>query len=122
MKVKKAKLKYSDDAYIFVREAVDFAIRHIGEVRHVSALELLENCKIYAQKQYGLLAQDVLENWRINSADDIGNIVFELIEAGSLSASPGDSREDFSIKFDLFDKDILRVNYIRENPNPMIVD
>lgn len=122
MKVQKVKLKYPEDAYTFVREAVNFALSRIGEVRHVSAFELLENCKAYGIEQYGLLYQTVLESWRIKCADDIGNIVFELIDAGKLSASPGDSREDFSIKFDLFDTDTFRVKYRRDNSEPLITD
>lgn len=122
MKAQKVKLNYPEDAYTFVREAVNFAVRRLSEPRHVSAFELLENCKLYAQEQYGLLAQTVLESWRIKSADDIGNIVFELIEAGVLSADPKDSREDFSIKFDLFDRDVFRVKYTRDKSEPLITD
>lgn len=122
MKTQKIKLNYPEDAYTFVREAVNFAISRLTEPRHISAFELLENCKLYAQNQYGLLAQTVLENWHIKNADDIGNIVFELIEAGLLSADPADSRKDFSVKFDLFDRDVLRVKYERSKIEPLIND
>ena len=122
MKAEEIKMNYPADAYEFVREAVNFAINRIGEVRHVSALELLENCKLYAQEQYGFLMSDVLLSWGIKNADDIGNIVFELIDIGKLSASPGDSRADFSVKFDLFDKNLLRVKYDIDISKPIIVD
>ena len=122
MKAQKVKLNYPEDAYTFVREAVNFSVSRLSEPRHVSALELLEGCKLYVQEQYGLLAQSVLESWRIKSADDIGNIVFELINAGLLSADPNDSREDFSVKFDLFDRDVFRVKYMRDKSEPLITD
>lgn len=122
MKTDEVKINYPADAYTFVREAVNFAVQNVGEVRHVSALELLENCKLYAQEQYGFLAGTVLRNWNIKSADDIGNIVFELIEIGKLSASPGDSREDFSVDFDLFDKNSFRIRRKIKTDKPFIVD
>ena len=43
MKIESAGITYPAGACDFVREAVNFAIRNLGEMRHVSALELLEN-------------------------------------------------------------------------------
>ncbi len=122
MKAESVREKYAPEAYAFVRESVNYAIAHAGEVRHVSALELLENCKNYAKEQYGFLMQNVLESWHIRCADDIGEIVYELISAGKLSASPGDAREDFSVNFDLFDKNSFRVRYNADITKPIIVD
>ena len=79
MKTSNIKIDYPPDAYKFVQEAVSFAIKNIGEIRHVSAMELLENCKFFAEQQYGFMYSDVLRSWHINCADDIGSIVYELI-------------------------------------------
>lgn len=117
-----ADIKYHAEAYEFVRETVNFAIKRAGETRHVSALELLESCRIYAIEQYGFLADSVLKNWGISNGDDVGNIVFELIEKGKLSASPGDKREDFSIPFDLFEKNLLRIKHKIPENQPLITD
>jgi uncharacterized repeat protein (TIGR04138 family) len=37
----------------------------------------------------------VLDHWRIQSCEDIGNIVFNLIEAREFGKADGDSIEDF---------------------------
>lgn len=116
------KKEYPAEAYTFIQELVNFAISRAGELRHVSGAELLENCRLYAAQQFGFMAQNVLENWNINSGDDIGNLVYELIETGKLSASPGDSREDFSIKFNLFENNNFRIKYEAEITEPLITD
>ena len=122
MKIKAAEISYHPDACEFVREAVNYAIRNAGEMRHVSALELLDNCKRFAQEEYGFLARNVLESWQIKCADDIGDIVYYLIEKGKLSASPGDAREDFSVDFDLFDENSFRIKPDIDLSKPVIVD
>ena len=76
MKTESLKKTYPADAYTFVSEVVAYALQKCGELRHISALELLENCKNYASEQYGFLSRAVLENWNIKCADDIGNIVY----------------------------------------------
>ena len=116
------KKTYHTDAYSFVNEVVAYALQRAGEMRHISAVELLENCRMYAAEQYGFLARTVLENWHIKCADDIGNIVYELIDAGKLSASPGDTREDFSIPYDLFEGNTFQVKYQISIENPLIND
>ena len=122
VKARKEKLQYPEDAYLFVRETVTYAISHLDEARHISAYELLENCRAYAEEQYGPLAQTVLESWRIKCADDIGNIVYDLIESGKLGAAEGDSREDFSINFDLFNNNKIRIKHEHDRSKPLIVD
>ena len=121
-KTEKSRKSYPAEAYIFVQELVNFAISRAGEMRHVSGAELLENCKSYAVQQFGFMAQNVLENWNIHTGDDIGNLVYDLIDSGKLSASPGDSREDFAIKFNLFEADNFRIRYEVDIKEPLIVD
>ena len=68
--------------------------------RHVSGQELCEAMRIYAHKQYGLLAKNVLNHWRIHSTRDFGEIVFNLIEIGEMRKTPHDCRGDFDNVFD----------------------
>lgn len=121
-KTEASKKSYPAEAYVFVQEVVNYAISKAGEVRHLSGAELLKNCKSYAEEQFGFMAQSVLENWNIHSGDDIGNLVYELIDSGKLSASPGDKREDFSIPFDLFEKNNFRIRHDVNIDKPVITD
>jgi len=43
----------------------------------------------------------VLGAWGITSGADVGEIVFQLVDAGILARRPEDLREDFDAPFDL---------------------
>ncbi|MFQ5843737.1 MAG: Minf_1886 family protein, partial [Planctomycetota bacterium] len=43
----------------------------------------------------GFLAKSVLEEWGVRSTEDLGNIVFNLVEAELLSRTESDTRQDF---------------------------
>jgi uncharacterized repeat protein (TIGR04138 family) len=46
-------------------------------------------------EQFGLLAPAVLEYWGITSTEDLGRIVFMLIDVGLLARQDNDRLEDF---------------------------
>ena len=96
----KSEPRFTKEAYSFVTDAVSFTVGRLSSHRHVSARELLEGMRDYADKEYGVLAREVLDSWGIRSASDIGDLVYLLIGAELLSASPGDRRSDFDIDFD----------------------
>ena len=79
--------RYSRDAYLFVREALDFTQRALardkqGSIRHVSGKELLAGIKDYALAQFGPMAMTVLSEWGIHSCQDFGELVFNMVETG----------------------------------------
>lgn len=91
--------RYSRDAYLFVRDALDFTQkaalreRHMGF--HVTGQELLAGVREYALAQFGPMAITVLEEWGITRCEDFGEIVFNVVEAGLFSKTDTDSRKDF---------------------------
>lgn len=99
--------RYAREAYAFVQEGVTFAAHAIQareheEVgrRHISGQELLEAMRELALRQYGPLAYDVLTQWGILTCEDIGTVVFLLVNNGLLGASEEDSIEDFRGGYD----------------------
>ncbi|MCK5620472.1 MAG: hypothetical protein KAJ17_13785 [Candidatus Krumholzibacteria bacterium] len=92
--------RYARDAYALVMDSLEFAIQRVGERRHLSATELLVHLCDYAQERYGVLAYSVLENWGIRSSEDVGSVVYRLIDEEILSEQDGDSPIDFSGGFD----------------------
>jgi uncharacterized repeat protein (TIGR04138 family) len=96
--------RYGEGAYHFVRHALDHTISNIKRTgkqpgakrNHVSGQQLLDGIRIYALEQYGPMAKTLLETWKINSCEDFGEIVFNLVEHGILGKTDEDSREDFS--------------------------
>ena len=95
-------VRYETEAYRFVSEALDFTIRSLQrenyedeEKRHVSGGELLDGIREYGLKKFGPMTRAVLDHWGINSCDDFGEIVFNLVGEGILRKTQSDSREDF---------------------------
>ena len=97
--------RYQRDAYIFLRDALDFTTKHQKKVkgttvRHVSGPELLEGARQYALKEFGPMVVTVFNSWGIRSCEDIGHMVFNLIGAGIFGKTDEDSIEDFKAVYD----------------------
>ena len=92
--------RYREDAYYFVRAGLDFTVKQLekpleGEGRHLTGQELLEGLRQHALKEYGAMAQTVLNHWGVKRCEDFGEIVFNLVEKGILGKTEKDSRDDF---------------------------
>lgn len=90
--------EYAGEIYLFVRDALDSTRAQLGktdENPHLSARELYLGVCRYALDEFGPLAQNVLEFWGIRTPDDVGAVVYYLIEVGVFGRGPEDSREQF---------------------------
>lgn len=99
-------VRYSPQAYFFVLETLDFINEHLAEdeyavsERHVSVYELLAGARHYALGQYGPLSRIVLEDFGLHGTEDIGEVVFNMVEADVLNKQEEDNRGDFVGGFD----------------------
>jgi uncharacterized repeat protein (TIGR04138 family) len=92
--------RYHGKAYLFLLSALHHVMEGLQEHRHISGSELAEGARGLAMKQFGPLARTVLEHWGIHSTEDMGEIVFALVEAGVLVKEEEDRAEDFRGIFD----------------------
>lgn len=111
--------RYSEDSYYFINEAVHFASEYFakpefGQERHLSGAELSEAIREFTLSEFGSMSWAVLKNWGVYSTLDFGHLVFNLIDAGVLHASPEDKLADFDNVFDL--KEDLSMPFEPENP------
>jgi uncharacterized repeat protein (TIGR04138 family) len=90
---------YTIESYQFISDAVAYTVGKLQTHRHVSARELLEGIREYAFSQYGVVAPQVLRQFGLRAARNVGEVVYLLISVKLLSASPDDSPEDFNIEF-----------------------
>lgn len=90
---------YDLRAYLFVLASLERLQGQLSERRHVTGEELACACRDFALEQYGLLSRTVLEHWGVRQTDDIGRMVFTLIDVGLLKAQDGDRMEDFRSVF-----------------------
>ncbi|MCE2422734.1 MAG: hypothetical protein J4G03_05435 [Gemmatimonadetes bacterium] len=103
MKVEIQNLRYGSAAYGFVLEAVRQRLGSMSDPRHLSGPEVADAARCLAVDRFGPMARPVLEHWGIHGTSDIGEIVFDLVDARRLIARPEDSRRDFEALFS-FDK------------------
>ena len=94
---------YDERGYLFVLAAIEYLQSRLDVRRHVTAAELSWACRDFAQEQYGLMARSVLEHWGIRRTDDLGRMVYILVEAGLLVTQPGDRESDFTAVYDFHD-------------------
>ncbi|MBV9391501.1 MAG: hypothetical protein JOY96_06370 [Verrucomicrobia bacterium] len=97
--------RYEKEAYFFLKEALEFTVgqKKRGKTEthsHVDAGELMDGFRQLALKEFGPMVTTVLEYWGVQSSDDIGRIVFNLIEAGVFGKTDSDSVEDFNQALD----------------------
>jgi len=94
--------RYAREAYVFVREALDHTQKMGGKPapRHVSGQQLLAGARDYALQQYGPMALTVLHEWGIRRCEDIGELVFNMVENSLLAKTDEDSRDDFKGGYD----------------------
>src|ERR1700733_1557167 len=97
-------LRYSSDAYHFVQEGLNHTLKSLKRGgqhahRHVSGQELLHGLREFALKEYGPMSKAVLNEWGIKTTDDIGQIVFNLVNASVLGKNDTDSPTDFKNVF-----------------------
>lgn len=94
---------YDEQAYLFVLEGIEYLQQHLTARRHVTGVELARACRDHALEQFGLMSQPVLRHWGIRRTEDIGRIVFALVEVGLLVTQTTDREEDFRGVFDFDD-------------------
>ena len=92
--------RYAKEAYIFLKEALEFTIKQkkrgkSGVGSHVDAGELMDGFRQLALKEFGPMVMTVLEYWGIVLSEDVGYMVFNLIDAGVFGKTESDSIEDF---------------------------
>jgi uncharacterized repeat protein (TIGR04138 family) len=96
-------------SFEFVMQALQRVIQSLDEPRHISGRELTDGVRELAIGQYGLLAKAVLEHWGIHETEDVGRVVFAMVEHGLLVKEEEDRPEDFADLFD-FEEEFER-NY-----------
>ena len=87
--------RYDERAYLFVLAGLEFCQQRLEERRHITGQELAVGCRDLALERFGVMSRLVLEHWGIRATDDIGRMVFTLIDAGLLKAQESDRLEDF---------------------------
>ena len=92
--------RYTREAYLFVSEALNFTHNIHKKRRHVTGPELLHGIRQLAIKQFGPMVCTVLGEWGVNTTEDFGTIVFNMVNAGLMGKTETDSIADFIDVYD----------------------
>lgn len=97
--------RFDPHAYFFLKDALDFTLKRIsetnsGQARHVTGPELLAGYRDYALEQFGPMASTLMNEWSVRKCQDVGDMVFHLIEEQVFGKQDSDKKEDFSEVFD----------------------
>jgi uncharacterized repeat protein (TIGR04138 family) len=92
--------RFHSQGYLFVLSALQSVVSSLQPPRHISGGELAHGVRDLALERFGPLARTVLEHWGIHATEDVGRIVFALVECGVLVKQPEDRLEDFCDVFD----------------------
>jgi uncharacterized repeat protein (TIGR04138 family) len=95
--------RYGEAAYIFVLAALNHVIGRLSQPRHITGRELAEGVRDLALERFGPMARTVLEHWGIEKTEDVGAIVFALVECSVLIKQEEDTPADFVNVFDFDD-------------------
>ncbi len=101
--------RFHGRSYVFVLQALHHVIQSLEEPRHVSGQELAQGVRELALERFGPIARTVLEHWGIHDTEDVGRVVFAMVEQGILIKQDGDHPEDFSDVFDF--EEAFELNY-----------
>ena len=92
--------RYAREAYFFVSESLSFTQEMLDQKGHVTGQELLEGVKRYALSEFGYMARVVFESWGVNRTEDVGEIVFNMVNHSLLGKTETDTMEDFKDGYD----------------------
>ncbi len=104
--------RYHAESYAFLRDGLEATLKRRKKARkettgHVSAPELLDGFRLHALQEFGPMAITVLDYWGVRNAEDIGNLVFNLVQAGVFGKTDEDTIESFREGFDFEEAFVL---------------
>lgn len=97
--------RYPPEAFEFLHRGLELATQlKRGESPrsrggHVTGQELAHALRVLAQRQWGLLARQVLRHWNIHRTRDFGEMVYLMIEVGLMGRQDSDDISDFDDVF-----------------------
>ena len=92
--------RFPADAYRFLFEALRHTVDGLPKARHVDGHELLDGFRDYALRQFGGMARTVFRQWNIHRTEDVGDMVFNLVDANLMGRTQNDTKEDFTRGYD----------------------
>jgi len=92
--VSEDKKKYPVGAYVMIYNTLHW-LQEKGQQGHITGPDLARAMFFYTIDSCGLLAKLVWEQLKISRSEDIGEMVYHLVDANLMGKMPTDSQSDF---------------------------
>jgi uncharacterized repeat protein (TIGR04138 family) len=97
--------RYQAEAYNFLRDSLEVTMKRRKKTRkesgsHVGAEELLDGFRLHALDEFGPMSLMVLDYWGLRATEDVGNMVFNLVNAQVFGKTDEDTIESFQDVYD----------------------
>lgn len=97
--------RYQPEAYSFLRDSLEATMKRRKKTKkesgsHVGAEELLDGFRLHALDEFGPMSLMVLDYWGVRASEDVGNMVFNLVNAEVFGKTDEDTIESFRDVFD----------------------
>jgi len=113
--------KYPPEAYAFVFEVLDWISDKMSK-RHLSGRELALTAMVYSFHRYGALARAVWEEMHIKRSEDLGQIVFQLVNAGLMGKQPNDKVSDFDKVVNVEEFDEVEMKIVEDKEKKLRIE
>ena len=90
--------RFNARAYALLMDVVSFLSGEDG--KHVSGEDVLDEFRDRALDQYGPLAYTVLTEWGVTCTEDVGEMMFNLVEGRRIGRGESDSADAFAGGYD----------------------
>lgn len=98
--------RYNARAYALLMDV----IHYLGEGgKHMSSVDIMEEFKERALDQYGPLTYTVLTEWGLKRTEDLGEMMFNLVEGRRVRKDENDTPESFAGGYDF--KEVFKGPY-----------
>jgi uncharacterized repeat protein (TIGR04138 family) len=120
-KVCRVDKRYHAEAYAFLRDSLEATMKRRKKTRkevgsHVGAEELLDGFRLHALDEFGPMSLVVLNYWGLQTSEDVGNMVFNLVGVGVFGKTDEDTIESFR---EVFDFEVVFVEPFRPVGRPL---
>ena len=85
--------RYNARAYALLADVIHYLSGEDG--KHISGEEIADEFKERALDQYGPMTYTVLTEWGLKSCEDIGEMMFNLVEFHRVAKDENDTAESF---------------------------
>ncbi len=109
---------YSEHAYMFMFDVVTGIL---FRQRHVDAPQIQKAIEVVAQDQFGYLAKLVFKRWGLNTSNDFGKIMDDMVKAGILVENKDQESSTLDSLFtidELFNEQKFKFKFTPRRPDP----